>query len=188
MRIRLTKISDAEHRLELARDDGTREAIALPSRSFLWHDLLHYAVETNAGLHLSFWGLLASGKTQAELHDAMTGIGGADTARATPSEAAVTEAVVGVLTDVVRERAAPGAAIDGLARLFEAQSREVPLWFSAAFVARVREHMRRLMGQWRALPFGRDMELVFPAAGMDGSAVDLRPAKSPPRRLGRASA
>jgi hypothetical protein len=188
MRIRLTKISDAQHRLALIRDDGTGESIALPSRSFLWHDLLHYAVETNAGLHQSFWGLLASGKTLADLHDAMNGRDGAGTAKARPAEAAITEAVVGVLTDVVRERAAPGAAIDGLARLFQAQDREVPVWFSADFVARVREHMRALMGQWRALPFGREMELVFPAAGTNGGAADLQPAKSPPRRPGRASA
>ena len=133
MRIRLTKISDAQHGLAFARDDGTREAIALPSRSFLWHDLLHYAVETNAGLHQSFWGLLASGQTLAELHDAIRGGDGAGTTSAQPTEAVVTEAVVGVLTDVVRERVAPGAAIDGLARLFEAQDREVPVWFSADF-------------------------------------------------------
>jgi hypothetical protein len=192
MRIRLTKISDAQHRLALARDDGTREAVALASRSFLWHDLLHYAVETSAGLQQSFWGQLASGRRLAELHDAMSE--GAGAAKAGASEAAVTEAVVGVLTNVVRERAAPGAAIAGLTRLFEAQERELPIWLSADFVARVRERVRALMGQWRAVPYGGDMQLAFPAAVTDSGAGDhrraanRRPAKSPPRRPGRACA
>jgi hypothetical protein len=186
MRIRLTKISDAQHRLALARDDGTREAVALASRSFLWHDLLHYAVETSAGLQQSFWGQLASGRRLAELHDAMSD--GAGAAKAGASEAAVTEAVVGVLTNVVRERAAPGAAIEGLTRLFEAQERELPIWLSADFVARVRERMRALMGQWRAVPYGGDMQLTFPAAAVEGGADHARPTKSPPRRPGRACA
>jgi hypothetical protein len=142
MRVRLTKLSDAKHRLALIRDDGACESIELASRSFLWHDFLYYAVETNAGLHQSFWGLLAGGRTLADWHDAMSE--GAAKARA--SEAAVTEAGGGVLTDVVRERGAPGAAIAGLSRWFEAQNREVPAWLSADFVERVRDHMRRVDG------------------------------------------
>jgi hypothetical protein len=164
MLIRLTKISDATHRLELVRDDGTRESVALASRSFLWHDLLHYAVETNAGLRQSFWGLLAAGRTLADLPDALSEGDGATAAPTRSTEAAITEAIVGVLTGVVQERAAPRAAIEGLTRLFEAQERELPVWFSADFVERVREHMRRLIGQWRAVPFGGDMQLTFPAA------------------------
>jgi hypothetical protein len=188
MRIRLTKLSDEEHRLELIRDDGADESIELVSRSFLWHDLLHYAVETNAGLHQSFWGLLASGRTLADLHDAMGTGEGAGTVAASRTEAAITEAVVGVLTNVARGSAAPRAAIDGLGRLFEAQERELPAWFSPDFVERVREHMRQLMGQWRAVPYGGDMQLAFPVAAAEDRADHARPTKSPPRRPGRASA
>ena len=90
-----------------------------------------------------FGGQLASGMTLAELHDAMGGAGRAGAA----VEAMITEA----------------AAIGGLGRLFEAQGRDVPIWFTADFVERVREHMRRLMGEWRALAYGREMQLAFPA-------------------------
>jgi hypothetical protein len=172
MRVRLTKLSDAKHRLALIRDDGACESIELASRSFLWHDFLHYAVETNAGLHQSFWGLLAGGRTLADLHDPMSE--GAGAAKASASEAAVTEAVVGVLTDAVRERGAPGAAIAGLSRWFEARNRELPAWLSADFVERVGDHMRRLMGEWRAVPFGGEMELVFPRP----EPMALRPGRS----------
>jgi hypothetical protein len=167
MRIALTKVSDDAHRLALTHDDGWHESVELASRSFLWHDFLHYAVETNAGLRQSFWGLLASGKTLAELHDAM-----GDCARPA-AEAMITEAVVGVMTNVVRQDIPPDAAIEGLGRLFEAQGRDMPVWFTAVFVERVCEHMRRLMGEWRALPYGREMQLAFPAA--DAVQTKARP-------------
>lgn len=160
MRIALTKVCDDTHRLALIRGDGRHETVELASRSFLWHDFLHYAVETNARLHKSFWGLLASGRTLAELHDAMGGADGAGPA----DEAMITEAVVGVITNVVRRDIPAGAAIEGLGRLFQAQGRAMPIWFTADFVERVREHMRRLMGEWRALPYGREMQLTFSAA------------------------
>jgi hypothetical protein len=160
MRIALTKVCDDTHRLALIRGDGRHETVELASRSFLWHDFLHYAVETNARLHESFWGLLASGRTLAELHDVMGGADGAG-----PSgEAMITEAVVGVMTNVVRQDIPAGAAIEGLGRLFQAQGRAMPIWFTADFVERAREHMRRLMGEWRALPYGGEMQLAFPAA------------------------
>ena len=171
MLIRLTKISDAKHRLALVRDDGTHESVELVSRSFFWHDLLHYAVETNAQLHQSFWGLLAAGRTLADLHDAM-GEGDRAGPKARGTEATITEAIVGVLTDVARERASPSAAIDGLTRLFEAQDREPPIWFTLEFAERVREHMRKLMGQWRALPYGTDMQLTF--GTLDQTAASSR--------------
>src|SRR5262245_55512110 len=109
MRILLRKISDATHRLEIVRDDGSRDAVELASRSFLIHDFLHYAVETEAGLSASFWGMLAAGKTLTEVHESMAKA--ADRDALMRSEAAVTEAVVGALTGVVQERADAEAAI-----------------------------------------------------------------------------
>jgi hypothetical protein len=141
MLIRLKKISDTTHRLVLVRDDGTGESIELVSRSFLQHDLLHFSVETNAKLQQSFWGLLAAGKTLAQLHEANGPRDRAGTEKAAHGEAAVTEAVVteavvGVLTNVVAGQATARAAVEGLARLFEAQDRDVPAWFTAEFVER----------------------------------------------------
>jgi hypothetical protein len=70
MQIRLRKISDLRHRLEIIRNDGSRDAVELASRSFLIHDFLHYAVESRAGLTASFWGMLASGKSFKDVHEA----------------------------------------------------------------------------------------------------------------------
>jgi hypothetical protein len=161
MRILLTKISDSKHRLEIVRDDGSRESVELASRSFLLHDLLHFAVETRAGLMASFWGMLAAGTTLAEMREGMSGADPAIRSELMRSEAAVTEAVVGVLTGVVQERADGAGAIAALARLFEAQERALPGWLTAEFVDGVREHMRRLRGEWRAVPYGGEMALEF---------------------------
>jgi hypothetical protein len=184
MLIRLKKISDTTHRLVLVRDDGTGESIELVSRSFLQHDLLHFSVETNAKLQQSFWGLLAAGKTLAQLHEANGPPDRAGT-EAAVTEAVVTEAVVGVLTNVVAGQATARAAVEGLARLFEAQDRDVPAWFTAEFVERVREHMRKLTGQWRALPYGDEIQLTFGGEAA-ASRPSVRTTKSPPRMPGRA--
>jgi hypothetical protein len=67
MRVLLTKISDARHRLDVVRDDGSVAGAELDSRSFLVHDLAHFAVEKEAGLGLGFWGALAAGGPLGEV-------------------------------------------------------------------------------------------------------------------------
>ena len=67
MQIRLTRLTNDRHRFEVVRDDGTRDARELETRSALLHDLVHYAVETEDGLKASFYGLLGSGKTYEAL-------------------------------------------------------------------------------------------------------------------------
>ena len=174
MQITLRKISDLRHRLEIIRDDGSRDAVELVSRSFLVHDFLHYAVETRAELQGSFWGMLASGKSFRDVHENFAVVCPAGRAALLQSEAAVTEAIVGALTGVIQERNYEGAqgpvdaeaAIAGLTRLFEAQERPLPTWLTVAFVDGVREHMRRLRGQWRAVPFGGDMVIEFGASAL----------------------
>jgi hypothetical protein len=62
MQVRLSKLSDSKHRLEIIRADGSRDAVELASRSFLLHDFLHFAVETRAGLAASFSGIQFRGE------------------------------------------------------------------------------------------------------------------------------
>jgi hypothetical protein len=182
MQITLRKISDLRHRLEIIRNDGSRDTVELASRSFLVHDFLHYAVETGARLEASFWGMLASGKSFKDVHESFAMVCPSDRATLLQSEAAATEAVVGALTGVVQERtqerakertherASGEAAIAGLTRLFEAQERVLPAWLTVEFVDGVRERMRRLRGEWRAVPFGGEMTIEF-----DPGAAALSP-------------
>jgi hypothetical protein len=43
MRGIFSKLSDDQHRLEIVRTDGQREQMSCETRSYLVHDLLHYA-------------------------------------------------------------------------------------------------------------------------------------------------
>ena len=156
MRIRLTKVSDLQHALELVRDDGSCETVELVTREALFHDFLHFAVEHAMGTQGGFWGALASGKTMADLND-RTG--------ATISEFAKTlyevERAVGMMTGSLKSEA-PAARAAATMREYHAQLQQGEAdWCTEAFVAEVREQMRRLMGQWKSTPFGQSMEIVW---------------------------
>jgi hypothetical protein len=157
MLIRLTRLTNERHRLELVRDDGTREARELETRSALLHDLVHYAVETEAGLHASFYGQLAGGKT----YEALTEEPSND------PEAMQTEAVVARIQGFAKNdtwsRADAGALAETITGGFRALGHTPPAWLTADLIVRVRERLRHVQGRWRATPFHQALELGFPA-------------------------
>jgi hypothetical protein len=61
MEVRLTKLSDHRHAVAVVRDDGSGERAEVDSRSFLRHDLAHFAVESELGLTGGYWGSVAAG-------------------------------------------------------------------------------------------------------------------------------
>ena len=153
----VTRVSADTHRFEYRRPDGTGEAFDLETRSFLFHDLLHFAVESEAGLQGSFYGLLAKVGGYAELS---VGGGGA-----LGGEIAITERVVGALTGALKSDQPDDQAFAEQARGYlDLYDERAPRWFTAVFVAKVRKRMRQLEGRWRATPFGETMELSFPLA------------------------
>jgi hypothetical protein len=164
MLIRLTKLSDLKHRMTAIRDDGTSVTAELVSRSFLLHDFIHYAVETTAGLDGGFWGLLASGKGMDELALAMRPAESIDM-KLLAGEAATVEAVVGCFTGLAHGHATPAASVDAVRRMIEPQGRPPPAWVTLDFAVAVEERLRRLRGEWKALPYGATMQLVFPLTG-----------------------
>ena len=159
MLIRFTRLTNERHRLEFVRDDGTSEARELETRSALLHDLVHYAVETEAGLEASFYGQLAGGKT----YEALT---------AEPSddpEAMQTEAVVARIQGLAKNnawsRVDPGSVAESIAAGFRALESTPPTWLTGDLIDRVRDRLRRVQGRWRATPFHQTLELDFPARG-----------------------
>jgi hypothetical protein len=152
--IRLTRISPTHHRLAIVRADGSAETRDLETRSTLRHDLVHFAVETEAGLSRSFWGLLARGVAYAELTMAGSAAG-------SKGEIADTERVVGALQGMLATGREPAAFVAAFAEGLRSMDASPPSWLTAELVVRVRERMRRLEGQWRATPFGQAMELRF---------------------------
>jgi hypothetical protein len=150
MRIRLHRVSNGSHDLEIVRADGSRERVALETRSTLVHDLLHYAVETEAELEVGFWGSLAAGRRLT-----------VTTEMSTPQLAEI-ERIVGAMSGAVKGRTAREMA-DGFVRYAEMLDWDLPPWLDERFVAAVQERMRQLQGRWKATPFGGAMELDWPA-------------------------
>jgi hypothetical protein len=150
MRIELTKVTDDLHRLAIHRDDGTTETALLETRSFLLHDLVHYAVEAEAGIADGFWGLLSTGTPMARLSDRTTPMG-----EGLGPGIALAERLTGPMQSVWHGRLDPELYV-------EHGERAAPGIVDLAFVERVRARLRRLWGHWRATPFRSVMELRWP--------------------------
>jgi hypothetical protein len=147
--VRLTRLSPTHHRFEAVREDGAREARELETRSFLAHDLVHFALESEAGLDAGFYAALARGAG----------------CEAQPDSAAAMqiEGVVGPLQGAVKGDVDPETFVAGLRGYQESIGVQPPDWLTPPLIARVLARMRQLQGQWRATPFGETMELRFDA-------------------------
>ena len=144
MKLSWTRLTNTTHRFEALRDDGTHEVVELETRSLLLHDLVHYAVEAEAGLTEAFFGLLAQGTSLARLND-----------RAAPfasAELDLAERLVGPLQSVHHGRLPAERFVEHLA----------DPRFDAAFLARVLERLRHLTGRWRGTPFHSALQLPWP--------------------------
>jgi hypothetical protein len=160
MRILLTKISDQRHALEIVRIDGSRETVELVTREALFHDLLHYAVESSLPTRCGFWGTLASGKTMDDLND-RTG----ESVKENANTLYLVEGIVGVMSSVVHMPV--DQAFAKLRWFSESQGQEPPEWCTESFVAEVSERMRRLQGQWKATSYGESMEIAWIETGRE---------------------
>ena len=159
MRILFHKTSDERHGLEIVRQDGPSErADDLESKSLLIHDFLHLAVESEAGLTTGFWGNLADGKTLAEMNDS------AMSSRAQPrdpsAELMLIEQIVGAMSSAVKGRTA-AEMMEGFRNFSLSQGKPLPDWLTEDFIARVQERMRKLIGHWKATPYGGTMQVAW---------------------------
>ena len=157
MRILFRKISGERHELTIVRPDERRESLLCETRSVLMHDFIHYAVESAAQIETGFWGLLAHGRTLAQMND-RAGLPSADEA----AEMATVERFVGALSGAVKE--VPAAElVAGIRRYAAAMDTEVPSWLTESLVVDAQERLRRLVGAWRATQAGAAVELDWPA-------------------------
>ena len=155
--IKFTNVSPTRHRFEMIREDGSREQADLETKTFLFHDLLHFAVESEAFLTDSFYGKLLKGESYRSLSERKMEA----TVLTEGKEIMMTERVVGVMTGVLQSDASPEAAINGLRNLLSASGERFPTWFSEEFVVCVKERMSVLWGEWNGTPFRETMTLEF---------------------------
>lgn len=162
MRIVFYKVAGDRHALEIVRETGASERVECETRSYFLHDLLHYAVEGEAGLEHGFWGNLAKGRTLADMNDRT----GKSMAAEIP-QLMVIEQIVGAMSSVLKGRSAAQlvTALHGYAAEL---GTTMPAWLTADFIARVQVRMRRLVGRWKATPFGGAMALEWPPSAANG--------------------
>ena len=142
MTVRFVKLSDHRHRVDVRRADGTDETVELDSRSYLRHDLAHFAVEATLGLQGGVWGSIAAGGS----FDG-NGLDGDDMALA--------ETLSGPVQTLMRVEAPPGDIYDALTRV-------APEIASQDLADRLHVRMRALTGRWRSTRYGDAMELHWP--------------------------
>ena len=156
MRILLQKLSDERHVLQIIRADGSSEQVDCETRSYLNHDLLHYAVEAEAHLEGGFWGNLAKGKTLTQMNDR--------TGKAMQAEAPqmmAIEQVVGALAGIGKGGSA-GAIFAAVHDAATSAGVAFPDWLTLELATAVQERMRGLVGHWKATPYGGSMALPWP--------------------------
>jgi hypothetical protein len=155
--------------LEVTRADGRPESVECESRSYLLHDFLHYAVESEARLGEGFWGNLAAGATLAQMNDRSARTGTAspplgDGMGDVAGEMGAIERIVGALHQTTKARTSQDI-VSAVRRFYESIGERAPAWLTEALIDAVKERMRRLQGAWRATPRGGRLELSFPPDG-----------------------
>ena len=118
------------------------------TKSLLLHDLVHFAVESEAGLREAFYGSVARG--------------GNYDAEPWTDEAREAESVVGPLQGALKGVVDSDAFVTRFRAAQQSIGSTAPAWLTPELIARVLERLHQLQGQWRATPFGETMELSFP--------------------------
>lgn len=139
MEIRFTKISDEIHGLSIIRTDGSTQSLELDSRSFLRHDLAHFAAEIEFGVQDGFWGLVADGSSLAGDEFEGTNIMFAET-------------IAGPVQTLMRSEASTET-------IFEVLQRVVPNHITSEIAEAIHERLRTLRGHWQATAYGESMVL-----------------------------
>ena len=142
MLIAFTKISDDRHAVTITRADGSSETVEADTRTFLRHDLAHFAVESELPIRKGYWGCVAAGAS----------LGGEGVVG---SDARLAESLAGPVQTFFRIEAGPDAYLELLDRVTTLQG-------NRELATRLHERARRLRGHWKSTPHGGRMELVWP--------------------------
>ena len=134
--------SNDTHTVRVVRDDGTTDVAELNSRSFLRHDLAHFAVEAELRLSGGYWGSVAGGASLGG-----EGVEG--------SEALLAEQLAGPVQTLMRTDAPVDEFLIVLERAVESVA-------SAELARRIHGRIRSLRGHWQAMPFHGEMRLRWP--------------------------
>ncbi len=139
----------------MRRDGQPVETSTVETKSLLFHDLVHYALETSAGLQDGFYGLLAQGKSFTDLNDP-------EMPYAPGTQISEIEKIVGPLQTALKGEVDPARFVATLREMMLSANESLPLWVSEDVVSRSAKRMRALWGEWKATPFGQTITLEWP--------------------------
>ncbi len=162
MLIRFAKHANRPATLNCLRDDGSATWFtASPANAdfFVYHDLLHYAVEATLGYSTAFFGLVAAGR---DLNDFGSEEGTPDV-RAYSVEANDTERLVGLIQTVSSQGVPPSyeALCEAWSSSTNGDSSERPP-IDEAQLATICAVWQNLTQRWKATEVNHTLELAFP--------------------------
>jgi hypothetical protein len=156
--IRLKKGRDGPDSLACVRDDGTSTWRRI-QRGLAFHDLAHFAVETELGIPDGFFGLVAGGWSFEAL------VAAEERSHIPPGAMWVELLVNQFLTEAACGEAYDDDAFrDGIRRAAEKIHVAPPRVLDSAEIARIRGRIVALVARWKALETGDTLELEFAAA------------------------
>ena len=142
MEVGFRRVSNDRHTVRIVRDDGSSETVELDTRSFLRHDLAHFAVEVELGLTGGVWGSVAAGGSLSG-----DGLDGPDMALA--------ERLAGPMQTMMR--LGPGA--DAIADVLMQVAPEIA---TCDLAERLHARAGALIGHWAGTGFHEEMTLTWP--------------------------
>lgn len=142
--------------LSCLRADGSRTWKQLHP-GLVYHDLLHYVVESKLGLRESFFGLLAQGHSIMDYE-----LPAAERPFVIKVEALVTEHLVALLQLELAGQGQDAAPIETLRASCAASGVELPPAITPERMTELRNAGQELAARWKALESKQVLELPFP--------------------------
>jgi hypothetical protein len=127
--------------VRIQRTDGSTEEATLNTREFMRHDMAHMAVEMEVPIARGYWGSVAAGLPL----DGMS---------ITGPDIVIAESLAGPAQSLIRDEADKEMFYSVLARM-------QPELITQELAYRIHERGRKLLGHWRATPFGGDMVIEW---------------------------
>ena len=169
MQILVTKGERADW-IEARRADGSVEREHVPHKGPVAHDLVHFAVETELGMDRGFWGMIAAGHAPQQIVEMAKAAGHASAKRAITPDPDFVQAiqVERIVESFEAESWSGGSDNDSLRAMAEAgcaQSLVACPELTDVAIARVRDRLGGLAGQWSTLAVGETLALQWPLEG-----------------------
>ena len=155
MQLRITKHSDKPNTLLYERDDGTETWMGA-DEFFVRHDLSHYALEKSLGYTTAFMGMLNKGMEVKDFEDRQK-----RKSLLLTDEAVYAENMANLFLMELVQGEVPDFNVLVAEAFVRMGTAYPPPRLTPGQLSRIRNLLRRLLEEWRRLPTGQTMSLLF---------------------------